>query len=108
MAKQSLRANILRAGVLVSVVIGAQADEVCVDKEKFEKNGWQLTPVQQGMDAYLRDHRMRVNWLKEPRPPSAVGRDYYEWLWINEFGATMKSELVQRFCGGATDSGAEE
>jgi hypothetical protein len=49
-----------------------------------------------------------VNWLKEPRPPSAVGRDYYEWLWIDEFGAGMKAELVQRYCVGAMDSGAKE
>jgi len=84
------------------------ADEICTNKLEFEKTGWQLTPVQQAMDIYLRNNRMRVNWLKEPRPPSAVGRDYYEWLWIDEFGARMKAELVQSYCAGAADSGAKE
>ena len=108
MTKQFLRLRLFAAGMLLIMVSATWADEICTDKIEFEKNGWQLRPVQQAMDIYLRDHRMRVNWLKEPRPPSAVGRDYYEWLWIDEFGAGMKAELVQRYCVGAMDSGAEE
>ena len=100
MTKQFLRLRVFAAGILLIMVSAAQADEICMDKIEFEKKGWQLKPVQQAMDNYLRDHRMRVNWLKQPRPPSAVGRDYYEWLWIDEFGARMKAELVQRYCNG--------
>ena len=100
MTKQILRLRVFAAGILLIMVSATQADEVCMDKIEFEKSGWQLGPVQQAMDIYLRDHRMRVNWLKEPRPPSAVGRDYYEWLWSDEFGAGMKAELVQRYCTG--------
>jgi hypothetical protein len=108
MTKQFLRLRVFAAGVLLIMVSATRADEICTDKMEFEKTGWQLRPVQQAMDIYLRDHRMRVNWLKEPRPPSAVGRGYYEWLWIDEFGARMKAELVQRYCAGAADSGARE
>jgi hypothetical protein len=108
MTKQFLRLRVFAAGMLLIMVSATRADEICTDQIEFEKTGWQLEPVQQAMDIYLRDHRMRVNWLKEPRPPSAVGRDYYEWLWIDEFGAGMKAELVQRYCVGAMDSGAEE
>lgn len=72
---------------------------------EFEKNGWRLKPVQQAMDDYLRDHRMRINWGQEPRPPSAVGRDYYEWLWTDNFGAGMKAGLVQLFCATAPTGG---
>ena len=108
MTKQFLRVRVFAAGMLLIMISATRADEICTDKMEFEKNGWQLRPVQQAMDIYLRDHRMRVNWLKEPRPPSAVGRDYYEWLWIDEFGARMKAELVQRYCTSATDSGAQE
>lgn len=90
--------------MLVGMAAAIQADEICPDKADFEKNGWQLKPVQQAMNRYLRDHRMRVNWLHEPRPPNAIGRDYYEWLWIDDFGAAMKSELVCRFCGCASDT----
>jgi hypothetical protein len=57
------------------------------------------------MDDYLRAHRMRVHWLQEPRPPDAVGRDYYEWLWMHDFGTGMRAELVQRFCAGASAAG---
>lgn len=99
---------LLAAGVLLGEPSAANTDEICPDRAEFEKEGWQQEPVQRAMDDYLRDHRMRVNWLKEPRPPSAVGRDYYEWLWMDEFGATMKAELVQRYCGAAEDSGVEE
>jgi hypothetical protein len=108
MTREFPRWCVFAAGLLLVVVSGTRADEICADKKEFEKNGWQLEPVQQAMDMYLRDNRIRVNWLKEPRPPSAVGRDYYEWLWVNEFGATMKAELVQRYCGGTVDSGARE
>ena len=108
MTKQFLRVRVFAAGMLLIMISATRADEICTDKMEFEKNGWQLRPVQQAMDIYLRDHRMRVNWLKEPRPPSAVGRDYYEWLWIDEFGARMKAELGQRYCTSATDSGAQE
>jgi hypothetical protein len=97
----------LAAGVLLGLVSAPRADQICRDKTDFEKNGWQLKPVRRAMDDYLRDHRIRVNWLHEPRPPNAVGRDYYEWLWIDEFGAGMKAELVQRFCEGAAGAGAE-
>ncbi|MGD8311865.1 MAG: hypothetical protein PVJ66_04650 [Gammaproteobacteria bacterium] len=100
MTRQWFRRSVIVACLLLIVVPGTRADEICTDKEEFENNGWQLEPVQQAMDNYLRDHRMRVNWLKEPRPPNAVGRDYYEWLWIDEFGATMKADLVQRYCAG--------
>jgi hypothetical protein len=108
MTNKFLQLSVFAAGILLIMVSAMQADEICTDKMEFEKNGWQLKPVQQAMDIYLRDHRMRVNWLKEPRPPSAVGRDYYEWLWIDEFGASMKAELVQRYCAGAADSGTKE
>ena len=107
MTFQRLWILVLSASILLGMVSDPRTDEICTDKAEFEKNGWQLKPVQQAMDIYLRDHRMRVNWLKEPRPPSAVGRDYYEWLWIDEFGAGMKVKLVQRFRGGATHAGAE-
>jgi hypothetical protein len=108
MTKEFLRLRAFAAGMLLVMVSATRADEICADQIEFEKTGWQLEPVQEAMDIYLRDHRMRVNWLKEPRPPSAVGRDYYEWLWIDEFGAGMKAELVQRYCVGAMDSGAKE
>jgi hypothetical protein len=105
MTKQFLRLRVIAAGILLIMVSATQADEICMDQIEFEKNGWQLRPVQQAMDIYLRNHRMRVNWLKEPRPPSAVGRDYYEWLWIDEFGARVKAELVQRYCTGNEGAG---
>ncbi len=73
----------------------------CSDPEAFLQTGWQQPEVQKAMDHYLRDHKMRVNWMQEPRPPNAVGRDYYEWLWSDEFGAAMKAELVARFCASA-------
>ena len=96
------------ACMLLITISASLADEICTDMMEFEKNGWTLGPVQQAMDIYLRDHRMRVNWLKQPRPPSAVGRNYYEWLWFAEFGATMKTELVQRYCNGAAVSSTKE
>ena len=99
---------LLVAGMALTGASASETDEICADQTEFEKDGWQLKPVQQAMDDYLRDRRMRVNWLKEPRPPSAVGRDYYEWLWMEEFGAAMKADLVQRYCGGAADSSAKE
>ncbi|HEX4940692.1 MAG TPA: hypothetical protein VFX11_18605 [Candidatus Kapabacteria bacterium] len=79
--------------------VAALADDICPDPVAFIDAGWQHESVQDAMDDYLRDHRMRANWGQEPVPPDAVGRDYYEWLWISEFGAKMKGELVQRFCG---------
>ena len=106
MTKHFLRVRVFVAGVLLSIIFATLADEICTDNMEFEQNGWKLEPVQQAMDVYLRDHRMRVNWLKEPRPPSAVGRDYYEWLWFADFGATMKAELVQRYCAGTADYSA--
>ncbi|MCO6413335.1 MAG: hypothetical protein J5I92_11360 [Thiogranum sp.] len=106
MTAQLLRVSAFAAGMLL--LCDALADEICANKKEFEKNGWQLEPVQQAMDNTMRDHRMRANWLKQPRPPSAVGRDYYEWLWMSEFGAAMKADLVQHYCGGAVDSGANE
>lgn len=75
------------------------AEVVCPSPEEFVDNGWESKMVQKDMDRYLRDHRMRVNWMQEPRPPNAVGKDYYEWLWIDEFGAAMKAELVEKYCG---------
>ena len=98
----------LATGMLLGMVSFPRADEICTDKMEFEKDGWQLKPVQQAMDDYLRDHRMRVNWLQEPRPPSAVGRNYYEWLWIDQYGAGMKAELVRRYCAIASDVGAKD
>jgi hypothetical protein len=103
MTIQRLWILVLVAGMLLGMVSDPRANEICTDKANFERNGWQLKPVQRAMDDYLRDHRIRVNWLHEPRPPNAVGRNYYEWLWIDEFGAGMKVKLVQQFCGGATD-----
>jgi hypothetical protein len=105
MTGQALRIHALAAGILLAVVSGTRADELCTDRIEFERDGWQLEPVQQAMDDYLRDHGMRVNWLQEPRPPSAVGRNYYEWLWTHDFGVGMKAELVQRFCAGAPSAG---
>jgi hypothetical protein len=107
MTRQFVQVYVFAAGILLSTASATLADEICTDKSEFEKDGWKLRPVQQAMDNYLRDHRMRVNWLNEPRPPNAVGRDYYEWLWIDKFGVGMKAELVKRFCGGAADAGAE-
>jgi hypothetical protein len=107
MTSWRLPIHALVAGMLLGVGLAPRADEICTDRTDFEKSGWQLKPVQRAMDDYLRDHGIRVNWLHEPRPPNAVGRDYYEWLWIDEFGAGMKAELVRRFCGGATDAGPE-
>jgi hypothetical protein len=105
MPEQFLRVCAIAAGTLLIISSAARADEICKDRMEFEKNGWQLKPVQQAMDNYLRDHRMRVNWLHEPRPPDAVGRDYYEWLWTDEFGAGMKAGLVKYYCAGKADSG---
>lgn len=85
----------------------AEADNPCADPAMFAESGWQHPAVQDAMDDYLRDHRMRVNWLQEPRPPNAIGRDYYEWLWIDPFGARMKAGLVQRFCGVQPSAGAD-
>lgn len=82
------------------------ADELCADYDLFQDQGWQYPQVQDAMDTYLREHRMRANWLNQPAPPDQIGRDYYEWLWHNSFGARMKSEVVHRFCGAG--SGAEE
>ena len=104
MTRQFLQVYVFAAGILLGMASATRADEICTDKSEFEKDGWQLRPVQQAMDNYLRDHRMRVNWLNEPRPPNAVGRNYYEWLWIDEFGAGMKAELVQRYCASAEES----
>lgn len=78
----------------------ARATTLCPDTDAFLASGWEQPEVQDAMDDYLRDHRIRVNWQQEPQPPNAVGRDYYEWLWIDEFGAAMKAELVDRFCSG--------
>jgi hypothetical protein len=108
MTRQFFPVGIRAAGMLLIMASVTQAAEICTSQMEFEKNGWQLKPVQQTMDNYLRDHRMRVNWLHEPRPLNAVGTDYYEWLWIDEYGARMKAELVQRYCAGAAHSGASE
>ena len=77
----------------------ASAQTVCQARSEFVETGWRQPAVQEAMDHYLRQHRMRANWLREPVPPDQIGRDYYEWLWHSEFGAGMKRELVQRFCG---------
>jgi hypothetical protein len=103
-ASHPLRMHLLGAGMLLIMASAAPAAQICPDRAEFEKDGWQLEPVQRAIDVYLRDHRMRVNWMHEPRPPDAVGRDYYEWLWINEFGAGMKADLARRFCEGAADA----
>jgi hypothetical protein len=103
MTKATLWLRLSVAGTLLILAPDTRADGLCADRQELEKNGWQLKPVQRAMDMYMRDHRMRANWLREPRPPDAVGRDYYEWLWINPFGARMKAELVRRYCGGATE-----
>jgi len=108
MIKHLFRVSVLSAGMLLITISTTLAEKVCTDKMEFEKNGWKLEQVQQAMDIYLRDHRMRVNWLNEPWPPSAVGRDYYEWLWFAEIGATMKTEIIQHYCAGVVDSGSEE
>lgn len=73
---------------------------LCEDSEVFADDGWEQPPVQEAMDDYLRDHRMRANWLDQPSPPDQIGMDYYQWLWTNQYGAAMKSELMRRFCGG--------
>lgn len=72
---------------------------LCEDGEVFFEDGWEQPAVQEAMDDYLRDHRMRANWLNQPSPPDQIGSDYYQWLWNSEFGATMKNELMRRFCG---------
>lgn len=108
MTKQFLRVCVFATGMMLIMVSATWADEICTDKMGIEKNSWQLRPVQKAMDIYLRDHRIRVNWLNEPRPPNAVGRDYYECLWIDEFCASMKAELVQRYCAGAAYPGAKK
>ena len=78
------------------------ADDLCADYDLFLEQGWEHQPVQDAMDAYMRDHRMRANWLNQPSPPDQIGRDYYEWLWHNDFGARMKAEVVRSFCGAGT------
>ena len=70
----------------------------CEDYDQFVENGWQLPEVQEAMDHYLRNHRMRANWLNQPAPPDQIGSDYYQWLWHNSFGANMKRDISQRFC----------
>jgi hypothetical protein len=78
------------------------ADELCADREAFAVSGWQHEAVQDAMDNYLRDHRMRANWGSAPMGPDTVGRDYYEWLWMSDFGAKMKADVMQRFCDTAS------
>ncbi len=90
--------RVVVVAVCILFVKEVAAEQICSDPEWFNKSGWQETIVQQAMDDYLRDHRMRVNWLKEPRPPDSIGKSYYEWLWSSGFGSEMKSELVARFC----------
>lgn len=72
---------------------------LCDDPELFWQQGWEHQAVQDAMDLYLRDHRMRANWLNQPAPPDQIGKDYYQWLWHNSFGAAMKREIVQQYCG---------
>jgi len=81
----------------------SQAAEPCSDSAVFAEDGWQDQRVQDAMDNYMRDHRMRANWQNQPAPPDQIGRDYYYWLWHNDFGAKMKAELTQRFCGSLPD-----
>ena len=84
---------------LIGVGGSAVAEEtLCSERGEFIESGWQQQPVKDAMDRYLREHRIRINWQQEPRPPSAIGRDYYEWLWQANIGAAMKNELVARFC----------
>lgn len=81
---------------------------LCDDPEQFAQFGWQESQVQTAMDRYMREHRMRANWLNQPSPPDQIGRNYYEWLWSNNFGAAMKRELTGRFCGFSQNSIPEE
>ena len=69
MTWQHLRVHVFAAGMVLGMASASQADVICTDRMEFDKAGWQLKPVQQAMDDYLRDHRMRVNWLQEPRLP---------------------------------------
>ncbi|RLT87362.1 MULTISPECIES: hypothetical protein [unclassified Ketobacter] len=89
--------------ILMLLAQPVAAQPLCDDVEAFSADGWQLDPVQDAMDKYLRDHRMRANWRQQPAPPDQIGRDYYEWLWHSDFGAIMKAELMQRFCGSASE-----
>ena len=82
----------------------AHAESLCFDLEQFQEDGWHQPEVQAAMDDYLRQHRMRVNWLREPVPPDQIGKDYYEWLWHSGFGARMKQELMLRFCGAVSEN----
>ena len=87
--------------LLWALTLSVRAEELCLDYEQFQAQGWEYQEVQDAMDRYLRDHRMRANWLNQPAPPDQIGRDYYEWLWHNDFGARMKADIVHRFCGVA-------
>ena len=88
--------------LLVLQTGAVMAEPVCPSPEEFAVDGWRHPEVQSAMDDYLRDRRTRVNWLQEPRPPNAIGREYYEWLWIDEFGAAMKAEMEKRFCAAGS------
>ncbi len=83
-------------GLVSTSVLGE--DQVCAEKADFVKDGWRVQEVQDAMDNYLRDHKVRANWLDKPAAPAMIGRDYYEWLWHSDFGAGMKSYLVSQFC----------
>ncbi|HVL02611.1 MAG TPA: hypothetical protein VM553_22485 [Dongiaceae bacterium] len=96
--KRLLIACLLPTCLLPALVV---ADELCADRDAFAQSGWQHEAVQDAMDNYMRDHRMRANWGSAPMGPDTVGRDYYEWLWMSDYGAKMKIEVMNRFCGPA-------
>ncbi len=99
MVKNVAKTSLLFALCLTWVVLPLRAEQPCAEYEIFLEQGWEQQVVQDAMDDYMREHRMRANWLNQPSPPDQIGRDYYEWLWHNDFGARMKAELVRRFCG---------
>ena len=94
----------------LSLSAPVMAEPLCANYDLFIDQGWEHQAVQDAMDRYMRDHRMRANWLNQPAPPDQIGRDYYEWLWHNDFGARMKAELINSFCGASdsTDYSTEE
>lgn len=83
------------------------ADDLCEDRDVFLDDGWEHQAVKDAMDIYLREHRMHANWLDQPAPPDQIGRDYYQWLWHNNFGAAMKRNVVEQFCGNASATDAD-
>lgn len=92
-------ASLFSWAAMADAVSQQESDALCADRTLFEAEAWQHEEIQHAMDDYLLKHRMRARWMQEPIPPDQIGKDYYEWLWQSSFGAGMKQELVNRYCG---------